>query len=148
MRRQRSMVIIEVTEAKGMTRGRVAVVCSHPLFGRGIAQLLEADDELEVTCLTADSSDTSERLRRLRPHAIVVEEPRKSDLLRNLARDVPLALLIEVRSQDNVMDVYQNWQVVVAQPEDLLRAVHLGIRRRARQSPPVGKLAQGAADTR
>jgi hypothetical protein len=116
-----------------MTKGRVAVLYTHSLFGEGLAQLLHGDDRLSVTCLRADPHRNPQEIRRLRPHAIVVEESSDEVFMRDLLRDLPPALLIRVRLEDNVMDVYYSRQVVSACPEDLLEAIHLGVSRNARE---------------
>lgn len=110
-----------------MSKGRVAILCIHPLFGRGIARLLQADRELEVTCLTAGLTDMPGELKRFRPHAIVVEESADPQFWRDVFPSLPPALLIGIRAQDNVMDVYRKWQVAAARPEDLLHAIHSGL---------------------
>lgn len=116
-----------------MTKGRVAVLYTHSLFGEGLAQLLHGDEGLSVTCLRADPARNPQEIRRLRPHAIVVEETADEGFMRELLRDLPPALLIRVRLQDNVMDVYYSRQVVSACPEDLLEAIHVGVSRNARE---------------
>ncbi len=116
-----------------MTKGRVAVLYTHSLFGEGLAQLLHGDDNLSVTCLRADPHRNPQEIRRLRPHAIVVEESSDEVFMRDLLRDLPPALLIRVRLEDNVMDVYYSRQVVSACPEDLLEAIHLGVSRNGRE---------------
>ena len=115
-----------------MSRGRVAVLFVHPLFGQGLAQLLHRDDHLDVTCVRADPACAPGELKHLRPHAIVIEECDDEGFMRDLLRDLPPALLIRVRLQDNLMDVYYNRQVVAAGPDDLLEAIHLGLKRRPR----------------
>ncbi len=116
-----------------MIKGRVAVLYTHSLFGEGLAQLLHGDERLSVTCLRADPGRNAHDIRRLRPHAIVVEESRDQAFMRELLRDLPPALLIRVRLEDNVMDVYYSRQVVSACPEDLIEAIHLGVSRNARE---------------
>jgi hypothetical protein len=108
-----------------MQRRRVAVVYVHSLFGRGVARLLEADQSLEVECLRADLADTQEKVRRFNPQTIVVEECGQGGAEKDAVRDLPPALVISVRPQDNVMEIYSTWQEVAARPEDLLQAVHL-----------------------
>ena len=118
-----------------MRKPRVAVLYSHALFGRGIAQLLQADKQLDVTCLSASLAEASEELKRLRPDAIVVEGCAEDDLLRDVIRDLPPALFIGVHPKDDVMDVYYGRQVVTARPESLAEAIHLGLKRRGTASP-------------
>ncbi len=107
-----------------MRKRRVAVVCIHSLFGRGLAQLLKSDEELEVTCLTAGAPGTSDTLKCLEPDAIVVEEGEETGFIREAVRDLPPALFIGVRPNDNTINVYQEWQVQVDDPSDLVDAVH------------------------
>lgn len=116
-----------------MAKGRVAVLYTHSLFGEGLAQLLHGDDGLSVTCLRADPARNPSEIRRLKPHAIVVEETSDESFMRELLRELPPALLIRVRLDDNVMDVYYSRQVVSACPEDLLEAIHLGVSRNAHE---------------
>ena len=87
---------------------------------------------MDVVCLRADSPCASGELKRVRPHAIIVEECDEEGVMRELLRDLPPALLIRVRLQDNLMDVYYSRQVATAGPDDLLEAIHLGLKRRAR----------------
>ena len=107
---------------------RVAVVYTHPLFGRGIAQLLQADGELQVSCLEAALPEASEQLKRLRPHAIVLEGREEDLLVRDLTRGLPRALIILVRLEDDVMDAYYGRQVMTACPETLVKIIHRGRR--------------------
>jgi hypothetical protein len=110
-----------------MHKQRVVILYTHALFGHGIAQLLLPDDRLEVTCLRADLPDTTEQLRRLRPRVIVTEGCERIPLLSELVLDLPPALFIAVHFEDNVMDVYQDRQVVAARPETLVEAVQNGL---------------------
>ncbi|HEU4760102.1 MAG TPA: hypothetical protein VFT91_09005, partial [Dehalococcoidia bacterium] len=107
----------------------------HPLFGRGIAQLLQADEQLRVTCLGAALADATEQLRRLRPDAIVVEGCRNDEALWDLFRELPPALIVRVYIDDDVIDVYQSRQVIGAGPDNLVEAIHLGLRRRLQPLP-------------
>lgn len=117
-----------------MSKRRVAVLYSHPLFGEGLAQLLHADAEISVTCLRADPASNPEQIDTLRPHAIVVEDSNDEAFMRDLLRGLPSVLLIRVRLQDNVMDVYSSRHVASACPADLLEAIHAGVHRSPRGS--------------
>ncbi len=110
-----------------MQKRRVVILYTHALFGQGIAQLLQADNGLDVTCLRADLPDTIERLRQLEPRAIVMEGLETSALLSLGVQDLPPALFIAVHFDDNLMDVYQDRQVVAARPETLVEAIHHGL---------------------
>ena len=114
-----------------MRKSRVAVLYVHPLFGQGIARLLRADDDLEVTCLVACGADASKHLKRLRPHAIVLEGCRDDGVLHGVLGDLPPALVIRVAPEDNVMDIYHRRQVISARPETLVSTIHVGLRGRA-----------------
>lgn len=109
-----------------MRRRRVAVLYTHALFGQGVARLLQMDERLKVTCLRADLAGTTEELKRLRPHAIVIERSDEVPLLGGIGRDLAPALLIEVHSKDNLMDIYRGRQMVAASPEALVEAIHHG----------------------
>jgi hypothetical protein len=111
-----------------MRRSRVVVLYVHPLFGQGIGQLLRSQEDLEVTCLPA-SADHHEELRRLRPRAIVLEAAVDS-LFWDTLQDLPPAMVIRVGLDENVMDVFQRHQIVSAGPDNLVEAIHSGLRRR------------------
>lgn len=123
-----------------MYKRRVAVLYRHALFGQGIAHLLQTDERLEVTCLRADLADATDRLRRLRPHAIVMEGCEADPSLSNVVRDLPPALFIGVHFEDNLMDIYRSHQVVVARLETLVEAIHHGpgVKKRAGAPPGAG----------
>ncbi len=91
---------------------RVAVLYTHALFGQGIAQLLEADEQLAVTCLQASLSDTTERLKRMKPHAVVVAGREEDALLFSIIRELPPTLFIGVHMEDNLMEIYRRRQVL------------------------------------
>lgn len=125
-----------------MAQRRVAVVSSHPLFGEGIAQLLEADETFQVHCLESDPTEACEQLKRFRPHVIVAEADGDDRPLRELVRALPAALVIMVCLENNVMDVYYGRHIVDASPENLVQEIHQGLRRRqvaARASGPGGR---------
>jgi len=105
-------------------RRRVAVVYTHPLFGMGIAQLLHADNCLQVQCLNALLPDAAEQMRRLRPHAVILEGDEEHISFRHLAGTMPRALVIVVRLDDDVMDVYYGRQIMAACPETLVATIH------------------------
>jgi hypothetical protein len=105
-------------------RRRVAVVYTHPLFGMGIARLLQPDNGLQVRCLNALLPDAGEQLRRLRPHAVVLEGDEEHISFRDLAGAMPRALVIIVRLDDEVMDIYYGRQVMAACPEALVETIH------------------------
>ena len=112
-------------------KSRVAVLYVHALFGQGIARLLRADSDLEVTCLGAGIADAPQHLKRLRPHAIVLEGCRWDGTLHDILRELPPALIIRVAPEDNVMDIYHRRQVISARPETLVSTIHGGLRGRA-----------------
>jgi hypothetical protein len=104
------------------------VLYVHPLFGRGIGQLLRSQTDLDVTCLAA-SEDQQEALRRLRPRAIVLEATADS-LSWEALQNLPPATVIRVGLDENTMDVFQRHQIVSAGLDSLVEAIHSGLRRR------------------
>lgn len=115
-------------------RRRIAVVYTHRLFGMGIARLLQPDQCLEVRCFNALLPDAGEQLRRLRPHAVVFEGDEEHISFRDLAGTMPRALVIIVRLDDEVMDIYYGREVMAACPEALIETIH------RRRPPKAGKL--------
>ncbi len=127
----RQSMMLEAPRGNGgkgkMHKRRVVILYTHALFGQGIAQLLQSDVRLEVTCLRADLPDATEQLRQLQPSAIVMEGCESNSLLSLVVQDLPPALFIAVHFEDNLMDVYQDRQVVAARPETLVEAIHHGL---------------------
>lgn len=113
-----------------MRRSRVVVLYTHPLFGQGIGQLLRADDQLDVTCLLATCEDARDELIRLHPDAIVLESS-PDEMLWESLRDLPPSTVVRVGLDENTMDVYLRHQILSAGPENLVQAIHQGLRRRA-----------------
>lgn len=113
-----------------MRKRRVAVLYTHPLFGRGVAQLLRADKRLEVVCLNVEFPGAEDELKRLKPYAIVAEGCGESRLLNEAVRDLPAPLFITVRLDDDFMDVYHSREVVTARPESLLEVIQAGLKER------------------
>jgi hypothetical protein len=103
---------------------RVAVVYTHALFGMGIARLLQPEEWLQVRCLNALLPDAGDQLRRLRPHAVVFEGDEEHISFRDLAGTMPRALVIIVRLDDEVMDIYYGRQVMAACPQTLVETIH------------------------
>ncbi len=116
-----------------MRKRRVAILYAHALFGEGIAQLLEGDEQLQVICLDAGLAETYEKVKELRPQAIVVEGSEDGALLRDLVQNLPRALFVMVRMGDNMMDVFHGWQEIPACPENLAEVLHEGLKTRVRQ---------------
>jgi hypothetical protein len=112
-----------------MRRSRVVVLYIHPLFGQGIGQILREQDDLEVTCLPACEVQHDD-LERLAPRAIVLEAT-KDGVSWETLQDLPPATVIRVGLDENVMDVYQRHQIVSAGPDNLVEAIHTGLRRKA-----------------
>ncbi len=109
-----------------MHRSRVVVLYVHPLFGQGIGQLLRSQEDLVVTCLLA-SGDLHEKLRRLHPQAIVLEATADS-LFLEMLKDLPPTTVIRVGLDENTMDVFQRHQILSAAPDNLVEAIHSGLR--------------------
>jgi hypothetical protein len=91
---------------------RVAVLYTHALFGQAIAQLLEADEQLAVTCLKARLSDTTERLKQMKPYAVVVASREEDALLFSILQELPATLFIGLHIEDNLMEIYHGRQVL------------------------------------
>lgn len=112
-----------------MHRSRVVVLYVHPLFGQGIGQLLKSQCDLDVTCLPA-SENQHEELVRLRPRAIVLEATGDS-LFWETLQNLPPTTVIRVGLDENTMDVFQRHQIVIAGPDNLVEAIHSGLRRKS-----------------
>lgn len=84
---------------------------------------IESANEVQRSHLYHYLADTTEQLKRLRPHAIVMEGRQENLPLREAGRDLAPALFIEVHPQEDLMDVYGSRQVVAASPETLVEAI-------------------------
>jgi hypothetical protein len=112
-----------------MRRLQVVVLYVHALFGQGIGKLLSSDKGLEVTCLPAEDESSCIELRRLRPRVIFVEAPDEGCVWRALG-DLAPSIVIRVCLDDQRMDVYYGHKTLPAGPEDLIEAIHSGLRHR------------------
>lgn len=120
-----------------MSRRKVAVLYLHPLFGEGIARLLETDSRLKVARIDGGLADARDRMQRLHPDVVIAEgDCRQLDLM-ELFREMPEALLICVKLGDNAMNIYRNWRVATASPEDLREAILSYRRSKPSHSPPI-----------
>jgi len=52
---------------------RVILADDHPIFRRGLRQVLEMDERLKVVCETEDGDSTLARIRELRPDVAIVD---------------------------------------------------------------------------
>ena len=76
-------------------RVTVVVLYMHPLFGEGIARLLLAEPDLDVTSLAASDPEQSERLLALAPDVVIFERG-DPDTATDILRYAPSALVIDV----------------------------------------------------
>jgi len=106
-----------------MRTQRVAVLYTHPLFGRGIAQLLSRDGRLDVACLEAGVAEAPALADTLAPDAIVIEGCDDAGQLSQIIQALPPVLVAVVHLQDNVMDVYQDRRRISPTPESLVEAI-------------------------
>ncbi len=121
------------------SRRSVAILYSYPLFGKGIAQLLEASGMgLDITCINASLPNIQECLIRLKPDVVITESVTDGDVLRQLIRELPPFLYVGVRLGDDVMDVYRDRQVLTARPEELVGAIREGLTRLPAHGGPAG----------
>jgi hypothetical protein len=109
-----------------MAKRKVAVVYSHPLFGEGLARLLNNDEELTVSCIRANTSGVAREIVDLRPEAIIVEDDADEAFIRGILNSLPPVLVIRVGLQDNAMEVYHCRHVIPGCPGDLLDVIRSG----------------------
>ncbi len=110
-----------------MTRRRVAILYTHPLFAKGIACLLEAEPRLHVSCINATHLDAAEELQRLQPQVVVIEHdlqgPALGSIPMQLLGSEKWALTIVLGLKHPEMELFYNRRVNVATPDTLLQAV-------------------------
>jgi hypothetical protein len=109
-----------------MRRCKVVVLYVHPLFGQGIGQILRSHKDLEVTCLPAGENPLKQ-IQRIQPRAIILEAA-AGNVPWDALRDLPPTTVIRVGLDENTMDIYQDHQTVTAGPDNLVTAIHSGLR--------------------
>jgi len=109
-----------------MAKRKVAVVYRHPLFGEGLARLLNDDDELLVRCIRADTSGVAQEIDELQPEAIIVEDDADEAFMLGILGSLPPVLVIRVGLGDNAMEIYHCRHVIPGCPADLLNVIRSG----------------------
>lgn len=106
---------------------RVAVLYSHSLLLEGMEAYLRRAGHLEVAGLDVDRPDAWERLRSLRPDAVLMDvsdvQSGHRAALAEFIRANPEIRIIDVRPGRSTADVYQKQEVPAAHPADLLKAL-------------------------
>lgn len=106
-----------------MDRSRVAVLYSHPLFGKGIAKLLSQDARLDVSCEPARDEDLASLVRGLLVDAVVLEGCIDPHGLSRLVEGLPPIPVAFVDLSGNALVSYRQGQQVVPPPTTILDAV-------------------------
>jgi len=105
-----------------LRRKRVTVLYQHPLFGFGIQRVLSEDPEFEVVdvrALPADGAGVGKGLDT----DVIVAEGEDPDTLSRLVTEFPPVLVVFVRLDSNLIDVYHNREVVFPPPASLAEAL-------------------------
>lgn len=106
---------------------RVAILYSSSLLMQGMEAYLRRAERLEVAGLDVDLPETWDRLRSLRPDALIMDA---SDVRAAHDRDLdafirshPQIRIIDMRPGCNTIDVYHKHEMEVVRPGDLLQAL-------------------------
>ena len=111
---------------------RVLIVASGSLLEEGMGSLLKRADDLQVSDIAyTDDTTFLQDLSDIRPDVILLNETGALDSVRilELLKGLPtLATLrvIVVRSDDNMIDVYERRRVATTQSADLIATVRRG----------------------
>lgn len=103
-----------------MRRLRVAVLYHHPLFGRGIAQLLSNEPRLEAVCLSLGASRVADAADLSGADAVVIEGWDDRRLVDQSIQALPPVPVAVVRLQDNAMEVYRDRRRYLPMADNLL----------------------------
>ena len=111
---------------------RVLLIGDSSLLKEGVARLLMADLNLEVSDITY-TNDTAfaEAIQRVRPEVVVLKETPSLGLARffRLLRDVPLEPALRVivlHVEDKGLDVYEKQRVIPTRSKDLVNLIRRG----------------------
>lgn len=98
---------------------KVAVLYVHPLFGEGIARLLDGEEGMQAVRIDVREPDAPRLIEQLQPDMVILEgSARDLDLL-GLFQALPDALVVCVSLGDNEARVYRGPWVTTATPETL-----------------------------
>lgn len=105
----------------------IFILCSNPLFARGLERLLEQQGGVKVTGVAAKTEEGLERIRALKPDVILVEAekgmPEPSWLVTRLLQEQPEARVVRVSLEDNTASLYTGRRWVANRVEDLIRGI-------------------------
>jgi len=111
---------------------RVLLIGDASLLKEGVASLLMADLDLEVSDITY-TNDTAfvEAIQRVRPEVVVLKETPSLGLARffRLLRDVPFEPALRVivlHVEDKRLDVYEKQRVIPTRSKDLVNLIRRG----------------------
>ncbi|MFQ5381608.1 MAG: hypothetical protein ACE5EF_08295 [Dehalococcoidia bacterium] len=105
-----------------MRRERAAIFYRHPLFGHGIGRLVAADPRYDVVSVSSLTPDCGKAARHL-DLDVIVAEGEDSQHPAEVIDELPPVLVILVRLDTNLIDVYFKRQLVVPRPESLAEAL-------------------------
>ncbi|MCC7104792.1 MAG: hypothetical protein IT307_06590 [Chloroflexi bacterium] len=115
---------------------KAVVLYTNPLFGEGLACLLESEQTLRLPRVDARRPEAPAQIRQLHPDAIIIVEgdAREVEVL-DLFKEAPDALIVRVVLGDNAVDMYRNRHVDIASLEDLREAINGLGKRKSDRSP-------------
>ncbi|MBE7553342.1 MAG: hypothetical protein HS126_19905 [Anaerolineales bacterium] len=105
----------------------IFIVSSHLMFSRGLESLLSQDNELKIIGQETDVKQAIKQIKELRPDVVIVY----GDETRGLSPSLIIEILnihsgtkvISLSLQNNIFHVYQTFQKVALEPEDLFKAI-------------------------
>ena len=110
-----------------MRSQRIFILSPHTLLARGIELLLRGRSVFRVVGTETSIPTGIERIYRLHPDVVILgngqESPVSLEDVSSVFRVSPGTAVIVLRPGDNLLHVYQDEEVTVANVEDLVQAI-------------------------
>ncbi len=106
---------------------RVFILSSHPLFGRGLENLLRWEEGLEIVGHVADPEQALAQIKTLRPDAVILDssDPAldRSLVVMRIFREGLRPCVIGLDLRNNTLAIYRGEERIVESVRDLVDAI-------------------------
>ena len=114
---------------------RTYILFRNALFAQGVRSVLERESDVRIVGMANDFAEAIKAVQALRPDVILVEEPIHSKMNLSFLEAADASRIVAISLQHVFATVYDHHRMAVAEPSDLVKAIHQSPR--ARDDPQV-----------